>query len=253
MCWNIEVSLAAAVYGYSVSIYLHQRGYTSRDAWYGLFLATFTSTQAMDAIFWWIKENQIGNELTLGDFDELPCTPLNWYMSKFVVPLVVFFQPIAISVFPSSHLPKTRPWYRLLAVLGAMLPIIFTNCTTLYETTGLWKGKTLMYGGVMPSYLLMSLGILFWSVGAIAYCAPFWVGRNILLIGGLNLVLLLVIDGTIRLVSKLCFYCLLLSIMWLVEPYFVHPDEDACQDGWVVIGEAEKRGTASTKAIEASS
>lgn len=41
--------------------------------------------------------------------------------------------------------------------------------------------------------------------------------------------------------------------MWLVEPYFVHPDEDACQDGWVVIGEAEKRGTASTKAIEASS
>lgn len=55
----------------------------------------------------------------------------------------------------------------------------------------------------MPSYLLMSLGILFWTVGALTYITPFWVARNILLIGGVNLVLLLVIDGTIRLVSKL--------------------------------------------------
>ena len=32
------------------------------------------------------------------------------------------------------------------------------------------------------------------------------------------------IDGTIRLLSKLCFYCLLLSILWLSEPY-LYPSE----------------------------
>lgn len=55
----------------------------------------------------------------------------------------------------------------------------------------------------MPSYLLMVGGILFWSVGIVAFAFPFWVARNIILIGGLNLILLAVIDGTIRLVSKL--------------------------------------------------
>ena len=39
-------------------------------------------------------------------------------------------------------------------------------------------------------------------------------------------ILLILIDGTIRLLSKLCFYCLLLSILWLSEPY-LYPSEAA--------------------------
>ena len=39
-------------------------------------------------------------------------------------------------------------------------------------------------------------------------------------------------DGTIRLVSKLCFYCLLLSILWGFEPYYAPPSEDAMRDDY---------------------
>ena len=59
------------------------------------------------------------------------------------------------------------------------------------------------------------------------FCEPFWVGRNILLVGGFTLVLRPIFYGTARLVSKLCFYCLLLSILWGFEPYYAPPGSDA--------------------------
>ena len=48
--------------------------------------------------------------------------------------------------------------------------------------------------------------------------SPWWAATNILLVGGINLGILALIDGTVLLVSKLCFYCLLLSVLWLLEP-----------------------------------
>ena len=54
MCWSFEISIAAAVYGYLVSYYLKNRNYSIRDKWYALFLATFTTTQLFDAIFWYM-------------------------------------------------------------------------------------------------------------------------------------------------------------------------------------------------------
>ena len=33
MCWNLEVSLVAGMYGYAVSYYLTRRGYSDRDPW----------------------------------------------------------------------------------------------------------------------------------------------------------------------------------------------------------------------------
>merc|ERR1712170_267267 len=65
---------------------------------------------------------------------------------------------------------------------------------------------------------MMTLGILLWTIGDLAFVRPWWAATNILLVGGINLVLLTFIDGSIRLVSKLCFYCLLLSLLWLSEP-----------------------------------
>lgn len=176
----------------------------------------------------------------LGGYGEIPCTPLNWYTSKFILPFVIFFQPIAISLFPStryvlhgvpgSHhslalntppsrpkdldpatccdlyrrahahvqrvplglvrrssvgpfcfrslcgwcsLPKTRLIYRLLALLGAMLPVVYVNCTTLYETTGVWKGQTLMYVHVAMRFLVSGLAS---SHHASSY--PRWLPRH---------------------------------------------------------------------------
>jgi len=49
---------------------------------------------------------------------------------------------------------------------------------------------------------------------------------NILAVGGLNLVILHYVDGTIYLVSKLCFYCLQLSILWYFEPKWAPPGDN---------------------------
>ena len=57
-----------------------------------------------------------------------------------------------------------------------------------------------------------------WAVAALVFIHPVWAATNILLVGGLNLAILKIVDGTILLVSKLCFYCLLLSVLWLLEP-----------------------------------
>eukprot|EP00041_Stephanoeca_diplocostata_P035423 m.1248047 g.1248047 ORF g.1248047 m.1248047 type:complete len:266 (-) comp24696_c0_seq1:1365-2162(-) len=213
MCWNLEVSAVAGVYGYLVSYYLYQRNYSQRDPWYALFLATFTTTQVFDAYFWWLA----------GESGDLPCTPANEFVSKYILPVAIFFQPWVLTLFPSDSAEGLRWPYRLVTVLITGVPIIASKCTSLYTTTGLWHGQTLMYGGVMPSYLVMNCGILFWAAGALLFVKPFWVCLNILLIGGLNLIIMLVVDGTIRLVSKLCFYCLLLSFVWILEPYLRPP------------------------------
>ena len=62
-----------------------------------------------------------------------------------------------------------------------------------------------------------------WISAALLFITPWWAGTNILLVGGINLVLLQLIDGGTQYVSKLCFYCLLLSVLWLLEPLWTPP------------------------------
>lgn len=190
---------------------------------YAYFLATFTSTQVLDAIFWAMT----------GDASQVPCNTLNYGVSRFVVPVVIFYQPIVLSYYPSkTAFDFLRIPYRLATVAGALLPMAFCKCTTLWMTTGMVRHATLLYGGMMPSPLLMQIGYGFWTAGAIMFARPWFVWRNIVCVGGLNLCLLAVLDGSTRLVSKLCFYCLLLSIVWLLEPLYAPPgaDPEAAED-----------------------
>lgn len=98
MCWSVESSAISAVYGYGVAYYLRRRCYSRRDRWYSLFLATFTTTQLIDAFFWVLK----------GDSETIPCAAigahslgsLNPIISRFVIPPVIFFQPITLTLFP---------------------------------------------------------------------------------------------------------------------------------------------------------
>ena len=90
MCWSVESSAISAVYGYAVAYYLCRRCYSRRDRWYSLFLATFTTTQVIDAFFWMLK----------GDSDTIPCVAINSVVSRFVIPPVIFFQPITLTLFP---------------------------------------------------------------------------------------------------------------------------------------------------------
>ena len=103
-----------------------------------------------------------------------------------------------------------------------LVPVVVCGCTTLWDTTGgyLEGLQVIMYGGVMPPLLVMLAGVALWSVGVVLFITPWWVGSHILGVGGFNLLLLILLDGTIQLVSKLCFYCLLLSVMWVLEPLY---------------------------------
>jgi hypothetical protein len=218
MCWSVEVSLAAAVYGYLVSYYLRHRNYSKRDPWYALFLATFTTTQLFDAIFWYLK----------GDGEDIPCVAVNYYLSKFLLPPVLFFQPWVLSLYPSQSCLKFRKCYRLLTIIGCCVMIAVYKCSTVWKTTtGPDRYPTILWGGVELPKWLVQAGIGFWSIGAFTFVTPFRYALQIILVGGCVLTLLVIFDGTIILLSKMCTYCLLLSFVWVLEPLWTPPSKEA--------------------------
>jgi hypothetical protein len=229
MCWSVQVSLAAAVYGYAVSVYLYRRKYSARDPWYAAFLATFTTTQLCDALLW---TQQVGAHDLNGP---IACNPFNRFVSRWVIPPVVFFQPFVLSFYPSqAGRGCVRNLYRLLSVLGSLVLTFVYGCTTLYHgdpSTDHDKLPTLLWGGVDLPLWTIYAGIALWSVGAVGFVRPVRYGLQILLVGGCVLMLLRHFDGTIVLLSKMCTYCLLLSIVWTLEPIWDPPDEhDERQD-----------------------
>ena len=234
MCWSVEASAIAMLWGYGVSFYLYRRNYSIRDKWYALFLSTFTHTQLFDAIFWLMK----------GDGNDIPCNVVNLGLSRFLLPLVIFFQPISLSMFPvvSGKSPEqylccgkkccnncdvipnecrvVRWIYRLLAVAGSVVLICVYSCSTLYmpDSPIGFELPTILWGGVDLSLSIVNLGIAFWAIGAALFIRPWWTWVQILLVGGTVLTLLFTIDGSIRLLSRMCTYCLLLSFVWIIEP-----------------------------------
>ena len=218
MCWNIEVSLAAAVYGFSMCYYFVKRNYSARDPWYALFLCSFTCTQLIDAFFW-MRENPTTHNMD--------CDATNLYFTKFGVTPVLFGQVIVLTMFPSTANDKWKPLVRLLAAAVIAGVAYIAECTYVFQTTGgLLPGSTLIYWGFIPPWWLFLAGVALWSVPALLFIFPTVYATNILLVGGFNLVLLHYIDGTVFLVSKLCFYCLQLSIMWFFEPYWSPPQSN---------------------------
>jgi hypothetical protein len=218
MCWSIEVSLIACAYGYLVSWYLYKRKYSLRDPWYAAFLFTFTTTQLCDALLW---SQQVGGQQGHLDNSPIQCTPLNLIVSKYIVPPVVFFQPIILSLYPSkAGIGWCRNIYRGLVLLGCLVLMVLYGCSTLWHapSTAHDNLPTILWGGVeLPTWTVQA-GILLWALGAVGFIRPVWYGIQILLTGGIVLSLLYLFDGTIILLSKMCTYCLLLSIVWLGEP-----------------------------------
>ena len=79
MATRFQSSLPAQVFG--------------SDLWYA-FLATFTTTQLCDAVLWTQQDHPGGGSIA--------CTPLNHVASRWVIPPVVFFQPVVLSMYPSD-------------------------------------------------------------------------------------------------------------------------------------------------------
>ena len=155
---------------------------------------------------------------------------------------------VVITFFPSHTIRpsvnKFRSPYRLLPALGVLAMMILGKCT--YSTVtpgGLLQLPTLVYWGFEPSLFLFNCGVALWSIAALVFITPWWAATNILIVGGINLGLLTIIDGTVRLVSKLCFYCLLLSVLWLLEPLWTpapaRPSE--AEDGYLPCVQADEQ------------
>jgi hypothetical protein len=215
MCWNIEVSLLAAAYGFAMCYYFYKRNYSTRDPWYALFLCSFTCTQLLDAFFW-IRENPTTHNID--------CDATNIYFTKFAVTPVMFSQVIVLTLFPGGGNDRWKPYVRLLVAAVIAGVAYIAECTYVFQTTGgALPGPTLIYWGFIPAWYLFLLGVALWSISALLFIFPTIYATNILLVGGINLLILQYIDGTIYLVSKLCFYCLQLSILWYIEPYWSPP------------------------------
>ena len=58
------------------------------------------------------------------------------------------------------------------------------------------------------------------------FVTPFRYSLQIILVGGCVLTLLVIFDGTIILLSKMCTYCLLLSFVWVLEPLWTPPSKE---------------------------
>ena len=233
MCWTFEVSLCAALYGFGVSYFLSKRDYSSRDAWYAIFLCSFTLTQLLDAFFWYRADAS----RAISPFPIVPCDATNLWFTRIIVSAAIFSQVFVIAAYPTDPkrtciTPQFRVIFSALPALGIVFCAVISKCTTSWQTEGgALQLPTLVYWGTtqadgtpgMPPKIF-SAGVALWSIAAFTFITPWWVATNILLVGGVNLVLLLAIDGTILLISKLCFYCLLLSILWLSEPIWAPTD-----------------------------
>ena len=218
MCWSVRVSLAVAAYGYAASAYLWHRS-LPRDRWYATFLATFTSTQIFDAFFWAIQEEAADlpcSSVTLETLAGLDAGALNNLLSRWVLPPVLWMQLIILSMFPSSAAMPWRQPYRALVVVLCSATMHANGCTKL------WAGHTLLWGGWLPRQRhvagLLSVG----AFGTVMFVRPHAVWAGILVVGGLNLGLLQVLDGTVALMSKLCCWCVLLSFFFISEPLWLN-------------------------------
>ena len=219
MCWNLEISLVACVYGFAACYYYYQRNFSTRDPWYAVFLGSFTLTQLLDAFFWSRADPLTGL---------VECDQVNLTFTQYFVTPVLFSQVLAITFFPAS---TANDWLKPIVRLGVCGVICLVGyiaqCTYALNTTGGWApGPTLVYWGFIPPWWLFFMGVALWAIPALLFIYPTIYATNILLVGGLNLVLLQNIDGTIFLVSKLCFYCLQLSILWYFEPKWAPPGDD---------------------------
>jgi hypothetical protein len=186
---------------------------------------SFTTTQLFDAFFWSIQPDPS---------EQLPCSPLslaglealdpgawNRLISRYFLPPVLLFQTVVLSVYPSDACRWLRWPYRALILVALALCVLYCRCTTVWTGPLPIALPTLLWGGVLPPLWLVDLGIALWAIGAAAFIRPNVVWAAILGVGGFNLGLLRALDGTIALISKLCFWCLLLSLLFMADPLWM--------------------------------
>ena len=221
MCWNRNVSIVAAVWGWVACALLAYRG-GRNDRWYALYLFTFTLTQVIDAVLWSLQYDR-GLEACDGRRMSFavgaPDGQLaNLIVSKYAIPAVVIIQYAAQLAYPSSRNPRLRKVMLLGYVAAGVVMCYTSGCTDVIRAKFPEPHSTLRWGGTRTPALPILL------VAAATIANFFVVVDDRIVLAVLVVPFLCVItilwttEGTLALGSKWCTYCLIYSILFLAAP-----------------------------------
>jgi hypothetical protein len=212
MCWSAEASIIAALGAWCVCIFLYVRN-VNFDRWASAYLFTFTLTQLVDFALW-MEEGRVGLA---------SCSAPNHTISKYIIPCVVFSQHCVQCFYPSKKLSKFRAIIaalHLLPILGMMYQF---ECSSIVKTI---HGSSLCWGSVTAEMyqILIHSGIVAF---VFLLLMPLRVGIIHVVVLAFVMSLLYTTEGTLALGSKWCSYCLIYSIMYIVDPYWAPASETA--------------------------
>eukprot|EP00300_Choanocystis_sp_HF-7_P020467 c2059_g1_i1.p1 GENE.c2059_g1_i1~~c2059_g1_i1.p1 ORF type:complete len:256 (+),score=33.01 c2059_g1_i1:38-769(+) len=224
MCWSVEISVGSALVGWATCAFLYLRNRSPRDRWYARYLLTFTFTQLIDIALWTQHQRIPGGLQACDGFKEqFSLAPTNdqyvqFIVSKFVVPLVVFSQYAVQLSYPSKVLANHRTKLILLHALPLVGMAYQFACSDLIRAKFPASHETLRWGG----HTAEMWQILFMS-GVVAF--DFWllIPEHIvafvhIFVLGCVMTTIYLTEQTLALGSKWCTYCLIYSFVYIAEP-----------------------------------
>ena len=234
MCWNITVSAISAVTTWGVCLYLLRRKNSPRDAWYARYLFTFTLTQLADIVLWGLNESYseglkacVPYQLQFGSAPGEQT--MNFYVSKYVIPLIIFSQHAMQCTYPSKYYRKNRTLLTLFHLVPIGIMSFCFACTRITESNFPVSHFTLFWGGdfTMWPYWLIQTGACLHS-GLVAFVMYLLLPRKVSNVHNLVLffvvLTLLVTEGRMDLGSKWCSYCLIYSFVYLNDCFLSEKD-----------------------------
>ena len=149
MCWNFEISIFSAIYGWLICIILYLRN-RPRDIFYSRYLFTFTFTQIIDGLLWYNNDYNTKLEGCSNYQFQIMDYPKNnqfnnYIISKYLLPIAIFCQHSIQCTYPSNLLSKKGERKKLIAFhLIPVLCICFSfACSILYRSEFPMKHETL--------------------------------------------------------------------------------------------------------------
>ena len=150
------------------------------------------------------------------------CSDTNMGISKYVIPLVVLSQHFVQCAFPSTTVSAgSRTVIALLHILPIAGMMYQFGCSVLVDTV---QGPSICWGGHIAEMwqILVHAGIV--AVVFVALMPPRFAAVHVLTLAGV-MSYLYATESTLALGSKWCSYCLIYSVVYILDPYWAPKDE----------------------------
>jgi len=231
MCWNLEISVISALYGWLVCTFLRYRN-GPRDKFYSNYLFTFTFTQIIDMVLWYLNNYSTTGLQDCSEYqlqftnypknNQLP----NYIISKYILPITIFLQHTIQCTYPNTDILYRK---RCILIILHIIPIFFMcllfSCTILYPSYFPVNGKTLLWGGdisIFPFMINQLFALLHSGIVTIIFYIFMKNDKRVLIAHVMPLYMIIsflfITEGTIMLGSKWCWYCLVYSLIYIMDP-----------------------------------